>query len=340
MFAPGWALGQDTKPPSPERPASSASSSPRPSGGRARSPSSTASRDATAKDAPRTVAPKGPGAQKEADAADPASAGKAAAAEKPPTAAPSPAPEGSGGKAAGFIRKNSAWILVVLGTLLAGVLGWAFLGSRERKSAEPFLEPLDSEIAAGRDASGAKKKFTSTRIRAEDVNARLGSAVAGTEVVTSGEYALVVDEEALKKPPPPGTVDARTGRTYVDDASIRRLIAEEKFETAYEEYLSRIGGSGEAEFQGDIEQHLSEHFLKTRDLEKAARILEHHVTTHAAEDIDPEVYFNLGYIHVLTKTINKSRRFLRLFVDSKAPPAHVERARQILQRLDTMTSLN
>ena len=54
----------------------------------------------------------------------------------------------------------------------------------------------------------------------------------------------------------------------------------------------------------------------------------------AKQDIKPEVYFNLGYVHVLQKTYNKSRRFLKLYVELEKNPQYVKRAQTILETLD------
>lgn len=148
---------------------------------------------------------------------------------------------------------------------------------------------------------------------------------------TDREYALVVDEEALRA----GEVDESTGRAYAPDHEIRASIREHDFEMAWELYRNAIEADGELEFRPDIELVLSEHFLRERHFDRAAQVLEHHVATHSRKDVDPEVYFNLGYVHVLGRTYNKSRRFLRLFVESGANPQHVERAQNILAQLET-----
>lgn len=237
-----------------------------------------------------------------------------------------------GQKLVTFIKTNSLWILVILGVALAALLTWFLLGPQRKSTAQPFLEALESELL---DEEGSKK-YSSTKISAADVNRRLGGSVRETRIETDREYALVVDEEDLKMPPLPEEIDEHTGRQYADDKEIREFMEKKDFQQAYAEYSQRLEADAVTEFHGDLERTLGEYFIRKRDLEKAARILEHHVATHAAEDVDPEVYFNLGYIHVLTNTFNKSRRFLRLFVDSKAKSRHIDRAKAILQKLEKM----
>jgi hypothetical protein len=231
-----------------------------------------------------------------------------------------------------FIKSYSVWILVLLGLGFAAVLLWFFLSARGKGTGATFMEALGGEP----ERMTTPGRYSSTRITAAAVNERLGHKVTETEVETDREYALVVDEEALKMPPLPEEIDERTGKRYADDSEIRALMGQRDYGQAYEEYLKRVEDDGEIEFQGDLERTLSEYFLRKRELEKAARILEHHVATHATEDVDPETYFNLGYIHALTHTLNKSRRFLRLYVRSEGKPERVARARAILKRLENL----
>jgi hypothetical protein len=249
---------------------------------------------------------------------------------------------GTGGGLVGWIKRHAYWVLGVLGAALIGILTWGFLaGGKKRRSGEAFLEAFDRDEAAlekgaGSRSKGDARKYSTTKIRAADVNARLSRTVSGTQVETDREYALVVDEEALKMPPLPEQIDSRTGKRFADDAAIRQALSEKDYGKAYATYLQTIDADGALEFQGDLELALSEHFLRAREFDKAARILEHHVATHAVEDVHPETYFNLGYIHLLTKTLNKSRRYLKLFVESKAEPKHVDRARRILKRIENL----
>jgi len=225
-----------------------------------------------------------------------------------------------------FVKDNYGWILAILGVGLLGVLSWIFLGTRVKSGSEPFLEPLDE---AERPSSSPGGRYSSTRIRASDVNSRLKGAVTEEEVETDREYALVVEEGALKK----SELDERTGRVYADERGIRERLRAQDLPGAYRAYVEIVAEDESAEFHGDVERALGEHFLRGRDYATAARILERHVATHAVEDVESNVYFNLGYIHFQTKTINKSRRFFKLFVETDRRPDYVARAQRILQTL-------
>ena len=225
------------------------------------------------------------------------------------------------------IRDHAVWIVIGLVCAIAGVLAWVMMGGRS--STDDFDEELDGGGAAAATVSGGRdKRYSTTKIRARDVNDRL--AVDGTEVETDREYALVVDEDALKKP----EVDERTGQVYADASAITDLLEEERFDEAYETYSDRLRGTEVVEFHSEVETKLSEHFLERRDFDKAARVLEHHVATHAAADITPDTYFNLGYIHFFNQRVNKSRRFLELYVEQETDAARSGRARKILAALD------
>lgn len=256
----------------------------------------------------------------------PASSGDEAAAKE--ETAP---PRSTGQRIRSFIRNYYGWILAALAVALGGVVAWHFVAGRGKRGGSDYLATLDAQLAGRTTPSSSR--FSSTKIRASDVNDRLGAPVRGTEIETDREYALVVEEEALRRPLP-GEIDERTGREYVNDAAIRNCLDEKDFDGAYGLYCGHLDEDGGAEFHGDVEKAMSEHFLRRRDFRKAAHILEHHVATHARESIDPEVYFNLGYIHFLTRTFNKSRRFLRLFVESEKNPRNAARAKSILTTLN------
>jgi hypothetical protein len=232
-----------------------------------------------------------------------------------------------------FVRENALWIFGGLGAGLAGALAWMFIAGKKKSSgAEDVLERLDDDDRKARRRSRSADRFSSTRIRARDVQDRLGSTVGGTEIETDREYALVVEEGALHAEAP--KLDAHTGRTYTPDREIREAIGKRDFAGAWQRYCELVDDDGSREFQDDVEFSLSEHFLREKEFGKAARILEHHVATHARQDIKPEVYFNLGYIHILRKTYNKSRRFLRLYMEVERSPKHRARAQGILDTLE------
>lgn len=235
------------------------------------------------------------------------------------------------GKLRDFVKGNYGWILGVLGVGLLGVLSWIFLGARRKKRGEPFLEPLDDELEAASSRGSKSGRFSSTRIRAADVDSRLsGRGVTTEDVETDREYAFVVDEADLKQK----EVDEHTGREYAEESSIRECLRSDDLDGAWAAYTSVIERDGTTEFHVEVEKELSEQLLGARDYAKAARVLEHQVATHAAEDVDPDTYFNLGYIHFQTKTVNKSRRFFKLFVENDRRPEFVARARRILAGLE------
>jgi hypothetical protein len=270
------------------------------------------------------------GAMRKGAAADDGSAAKSG----------SKAEDKSDGSLRDFVKGNYGWILGVLGVSLLGVVSWIFLGARRKRRGEHFLEPLDDELEAASPRSSKKRSksggFSSTRIRASDVNSRLSGGMTTEEVETDREYAFVIDEADLRQK----EVDEHTGREYAEEGSIRECLRSDDLDGAWVAYTSAIERDGTVEFHVEVEKELSEHFLSARDYSRAARVLEHHVATHAAEDVDPDTYFNLGYIHFQTKTVNKSRRFFKLFVENDRRPDYVARARRILAGLEDGSSQN
>ncbi|MEM7231045.1 MAG: hypothetical protein AAF517_02650 [Planctomycetota bacterium] len=258
-----------------------------------------------------------------------------------------------------FVRENKWTVLGGLGAALAAAGTFIFLSGKKKKDSGEFLEGLDEDTETDRKArrsrggarsrsragsrsrsgsksrSGKESKYSSTQIRAADVNERVGKGVEGQSIETDQEYALVVDEDALTAGLP--EVDESTGNAYAPEEDIRENLAKKDFDSAYDAYCAQIDTAAVSEFHSDVEHQLSEHFLGARQFDKAARILEHHVATHAKRDIVPQVYFNLGYLHVLSKTYNKSRRFFKLYCENEADPQRVDRARGILQSLDSQS---
>jgi hypothetical protein len=230
----------------------------------------------------------------------------------------------------GFIRGYAVWILAGLGAAFLVTLAVTFLA--RRKSRGPVESPF-AELGLGESPSKAQK-FSSTKIAAADVADRLG--VKTTEVETDREYALVVDEEALKMPPLP---EDESAPSY-DPSGIKKRLEEKDLAGAYAEYAGVIDADPAAALDSEVERSLGEELLRAREIDKAARVLEHHVATHRARGIPPECYFNLGYAHFLKKRYKKSTRFLKLFVMAGKNPAHVERAKKILERIEKAGNLN
>lgn len=273
---------------------------------------------------PSIPAPPAPGAT-----SNPASPATPTAA-KPATGAPaSPAAEEPGkdlvGSIVDFLAGNA--ILVAAALLLAAGLLTFFLWPRSKK-AETAPE-IRSPIRPKADEDEGPRRVLVTP----------GAAPKTPEKEVEKDYALVVNEEDLKMPPLPEEKAARK-KVKVDSTAIQELIARDKFVDAYKEYVGKIEADGNSELSPDVERRLGAHFIRTGDLEKAARVLEHHVATHAAEEIKPDTYFDLAYIHFRGNTLAKSRRYFRLFVEHHKDPEKVERARKLLQRLDRVQNRN
>ena len=262
------------------------------------------------------------------DAAKPetAAADAAAAEEAPPTA-----PQGGLlRRVVRFIRSNGVWIIGALVVALAAVGYWALRGGGDD---DDDGETRTATRGSERSASG--RRYSSTRISASDVNDRVEkSSVEESEVETDREYALVVDEDALKMPPlPDEVVDEHTGRQYAESGDIRKLLEASRFGDAYDRYVQRIERDTSLEFHSQLEQTLSEYFLRKREFDKVARILEHHVATHAEGDIDAQIWFNLGYAHVFRRQGAKSRRYFERFCEKETDPKRVARARRLIEQI-------
>jgi hypothetical protein len=69
-------------------------------------------------------------------------------------------------------------------------------------------------------------------------------------------------------------------------------------------------------------------------VEKAVTVLEHHIATHPADEIDAAAYFNLGYSHFHSRHLEKSRKFFGLFIDAEEDETRRGRARAILAAME------
>jgi hypothetical protein len=119
-----------------------------------------------------------------------------------------------------------------------------------------------------------------------------------------------------------------------------KLVEAQNYPGAYGEYVKVVEGGAPVRFKEDFEETLGTHFVKAKDYEKAAKVLEHFVGTRAVRDLRPEVYFNLAYAHFMQKTFAKSQRFFRLFLEHEKNPVYVERARKILARIESTATRN
>lgn len=229
---------------------------------------------------------------------------------------------------AGWIRENRLWMIAVpIGAAVLG-LSWFLLAGRRRKeeSAGAFLRPMEADGAdSGGQAEEGTGGYSSTRISAADVNARLSGSVGGEEVETDQDYALVVEEDALSM--------AGASGEESDEDTIEAFLKDREFDTAYTTYARCIDEDNSARFDSSLEQKLGEGLIAGGQVEKAVRVLEHHVATHPAQEISAEAYFNLGYAHFHARRLEKSRKFFGLFIETEPDEKRRERARAILAAL-------
>jgi tetratricopeptide (TPR) repeat protein len=158
--------------------------------------------------------------------------------------------------------------------------------------------------------------------------------VKSTQVETDREYALVVDEEALKRPPIP---QSESGEHFVPTAElerIRQLLNSDRYLDAYQEYARVLAEDRKRVMPSDLERSLGEFLMKVREYDRAAKVLGHHVASHPAGEISADTYFNLGYIHFMRRALDKARRFFKLFIKVERNPEYVARARRILEKID------
>lgn len=231
---------------------------------------------------------------------------------------------------AGWIRDQ--WWLVVAVPVGAAVLGfsWFFLAGRRQQGQGGDLFPQPGYSRGSKDDRASGKGtggFSSTRIRAEDVKTRLSGSVGGEEVETDQDYALVVEEEALSAsaPSPEGSAQE----------VIESLLDSQDYEAAYEHYAQRIDEERSIRLDSGLEKKLGEKLIEAGQDEKAARVLEHHIATHPADDIEADAYFNLGYLHYRAGHIYKSKKYFGLFIEAEPDERRRGRASAILSALET-----
>ena len=85
---------------------------------------------------------------------------------------------------------------------------------------------------------------------------------------------------------------------------------------------------------GEVEYALGEGLMRANELDKAVRVLERYVRARRGKGIKSLAFFNLGYIHFMKRSLQKSRRFFQLFVAAEKNPEYVERAKRILAKID------
>ena len=227
---------------------------------------------------------------------------------------------------AGWIRQNWKWVVgLPLGAAALG-LSWFFLAGKRRK--EDGVGALLKPMAAGSE-SGDKgtERFSSTRIRAADVDSRLSGSLDGEEVETDQDYALVVEEGALSATDPQ---DGGSPEEVID-----AYLQGEDFVAAYETYARLLEEASSTRLDSGLEQRLGEGLVANGQVEKAVTVLEHHIATHPADEIEAAAYFNLGYSHFHSRHLEKSRKFFGLFIEAESDETRRERARAILAAMET-----
>ena len=226
---------------------------------------------------------------------------------------------------AGWIRQNWKWVVgMPLGAAALG-LSWFLLAGKRRK--EDGVGALLKPTTAGSGkADEGTERFSSTRIRAADVDSRLSGSLDGEEVETDQDYALVVEEGALSATDPQ---DGGSPEEVID-----AYLQGEDFAAAYETYARLLEEESSTRLDSGLEQRLGESLVVNGQVEKAVTVLEHHIATHPADEIDAAAYFNLGYSHFHSRHLEKSRKFFRLFIDAEEDETRRDRARGILAAME------
>lgn len=233
-----------------------------------------------------------------------------------------------------FIRVNALWILVALFCTLAAALTWLFLGMKGRKT-DASLRSLGFEGGGDRMEEKRSHRYSSTKIQKSDITAGLSAKVTTMQVETDREYALVVDEEALKPPPLPEEARPDSGHGGGEAGRIRSLIDAGKYLPAFQAYAKQIAANPKEAFPDEVEYALGEGLMRANDLENAIRVLERYVSKRRGRPMNPLAFFNLGYMHFMRRSLQRSRRFFQLFVSTEKNPEYVERARRILAKIES-----
>ena len=268
-------------------------------------------------------------------------AAKTAPAKKAPkAAAPTTEPEPAGKQ--GFVRrlvrfiiKNKFWVIGALGTGLALSFGFLFLSSRRRRGEEYEEEetvdliPLRTQSAQAEDDEDEGPR----RVLVDPSTGRPKTMPTRDD----SEYALVVDEDELQLPAQDGTASGEFEKSVL---KVQELVEQSDFEGAYDVYSERLKEHELHAFHAGLERRLGKYFLKKKDFRRAAQILEHHISTQPQTEIEPEIYFDLGYAFYKQKTLTKSRQFFQVFAERERNPAQSDRARRLVERLEKLENPN
>ena len=250
---------------------------------------------------------------------------KVVAPKKKQVAKKEPAKQEKKAEPEGFLAWFQANKVLALGTLWGGffaVAGFVYLlVFRRRKS--------PAAVVVGVDLSA--EEYDATEAKTEKID------------VDDKSYALVVDEEELELPPTPeekrkSAEMRRIQKARTHQEEIERLVERGSFDRAFDRYLEHL--DSDEPLRPDRELTLGKHFLQNGDLDKASRIFEHFINTQPESEIEPEVFFNLGYIHFKSNTLRKSKDYFERFAEIETRPERVERARSLVRRLEKVQNLN
>ena len=148
---------------------------------------------------------------------------------------------------AGWIRHNWKWAVgLPLGAAALG-LSWFLLAGKRRKDdgVGALLRPMAAGSGSAEEGAG---QFSSTRIRAADVDSRLSGPLDGEEVETDQDYALVVEEDALSAADPQ---DGGSPEEVID-----ACLQGEDFVAAYETYARLLEEASSTRLDSALEQRL------------------------------------------------------------------------------------
>ena len=274
------------------------------------------------------------------NAAKKSTASKTAAKTAPKAAAPTTEPEPAGKQ--GFVRrlvrfiiKNKFWVIGALGTGLALSFGFLFWSSRRRRD-EEYEEEETVELIPLRTQSVQAEDDEDEgpcRVLVDPSTGRPKTMPTRDD----SEYALVVDEDELQLPAQDGTASGEFEKSVL---RVQELVEQSDFEGAYDVYSDRLKEHELHAFHAGLERRLGKYFLKKKDFRRAAQILEHHISTQPQTEIEPEIYFDLGYAFYKQKTLTKSRQFFQVFAERERDPAHSDRARRLVERLEKLENPN
>ena len=230
-----------------------------------------------------------------------------------------------------FIKENKFWVISALGLGLAFSLGFLYFSSR-RQRGEEYEEEETVGLAPLRTPSSHAEDDEDEGPRRVLVDPATGRPKT-MPTRDDSEYALVVDEDELQLPVHDGSASGEFEKSVL---KVQELVEQSDFEGAYDVYNERLKEHELHAFHAGLERRLGKHFLDEKDYPRAAQILEHHISTQPQTEIEPEIYFDLGYAFYKQKTLEKSRRFFQVFAERERNPVHSDRAKRIVEQLEKL----